>query len=421
MVEWCIPWSSTFDRRDARAAFEPLPSDPLERPCTAEWSPSVVHSKNWYDLTRHVGQTRQWYKIWDGSRTKYQWRRRGGNGGSRLPHLCSDPSWFQRKPIEKFFIYGGPMCMYIVTVTAHQPRKIVRNPPPPTFGAGDATAKCYRTKCHGQNVANKMPWGKMSLVKMKWTECRGQNVLVKMFSSEIMWHDIEQRKGLIVSIVYSFYLYAIWESSFPEFQLDYSSRVHVLLYVVKFFVDLNKFSLYSIWIYRRHELSPPRSSWHRRLPRAGPRRHGDGRRGWRCAGRSFLSEEQSRNYKLFEHGASRVVHDVCMQGARCMTCGCVLFNARCSMMHGAWYTAHDARCRIHGTSWCANKHLTYKNGEWQYFSRNMICRVWPRVWPPCVTPVCDPRVWPPCVIPKYYFGIAHSHTRVPWILVYHIL
>ena len=57
---------------------------------------------------------------------------RGGMEGSGPPHFCSDPSWDQRKSVEKFFLHvggGGTPCMYIVTFTAHQQRNMVRTPP----------------------------------------------------------------------------------------------------------------------------------------------------------------------------------------------------------------------------------------------------------------------------------------------------
>ena len=69
----------------------------------------------------------------------------------------------------------------------------------PSINKIGSRTKCHRTKCHGQNVADKMLWGQnvigqnvvdmMSwskcrgqncVVKMSWTKCRGQNVVVTM-------------------------------------------------------------------------------------------------------------------------------------------------------------------------------------------------------------------------------------------------
>ena len=49
---------------------------------------------------------------------------------------------------------------------------------------GGSRTKCHRTKCHGQNVVDKMSWSKCRgwnvVVKMSWSKCRDQNVAVKM-------------------------------------------------------------------------------------------------------------------------------------------------------------------------------------------------------------------------------------------------
>ena len=53
-------------------------------------------------------------------------------GGFGTPNNVQTPLEISANPLKSlFYIYGGTSCMYIVTITAHQQRKMVRTP---TFG-----------------------------------------------------------------------------------------------------------------------------------------------------------------------------------------------------------------------------------------------------------------------------------------------
>ena len=54
----------------------------------------------------------------------------GGMGGDWPPNFVQTPSEISTNLLKSFFLYmeGGIACMYIVTFTAHQQRKMVRTP-----------------------------------------------------------------------------------------------------------------------------------------------------------------------------------------------------------------------------------------------------------------------------------------------------